>query len=176
MRAKEFSRKGPQLRPGETLLWSGRPDCLEYLLFWLPRSALPAAIWIAIWLFVATKQIQSEATSFATYFPLVFVAIGFIWILTWGTSALSCKRFSYFITSQRVIIFNSFTRISWFVARIDIDAFEINEGWRASYGTLRIVAGWAQAPDSRVEVALKLIAINISDTTIIAISKEKTNG
>lgn len=99
-----------ELKPGESVLWAGQPNSLEYMkssmgafLFFIPWTAF-SIFWVAAASGFKIPDLSNAGFAFFPLFGLPFVLIGF-----WGLSSplrekIKAKNVIYAITTQRVII------------------------------------------------------------------------
>ena len=123
----KYQKIRSELKPGESIVWTGQPDSVEYMkssilgfLFFIPWTAF-SVFWIA---FASGLEIPDFSKGGFAYFPLF--GLPFLLIGIWGLSSplrekLKAKNVIYAITTQRVIIiegFRSTTYRSYYPAQL----------------------------------------------------------
>jgi hypothetical protein len=93
----------PHLKAGETILWSGQPVSYVYMIAKLPWYATYGFLYFCWRLFYAMWASTRSYSLFDNVFPVFVLFIGpvllFLFSLRWA------KDWSYFVTSERIVIF-----------------------------------------------------------------------
>jgi hypothetical protein len=130
-----------------------------HFLFWLPRAGLFAAAWTAAWGFAASRNGPSDVGS-RFYLPAALAVIGIGMLIALPLTSLWARRYSYWITSSRVIVFNSLTRRSVSVDLKSIDRMQVVGFWRRSSSDLIIEAGTVGGPEGEVVNKIELVGLS----------------
>lgn len=166
----------PALLADEVVLWEGESDRIEHLMYWLPRSAVPALVWILFSINGLKIQIERGANYFTLSLGIILLLVGIAWLTLWVVSAILVRRYRYFVTSHRIIRYNRRLGKSLYLNIKDIDEAKSIKGWRRGRGSLVVSGGWVRTPDGHIDASIKFIGVNSVDSAKSVINREIGNG
>lgn len=159
-KAESRDQNWPLLAPAERVIWIGMPNRLEYFLYWVPRALFPFSLWTISWIYVLKQQYLININLLSIYIPIAFIIIGVTLMLMVPISAIMARRFTYLVTSQRIIIYNKVRNRSRFLYRRDAGHRRLTRGWSDFHGSIALEAGTVATPDGPAMIKLLIVGVN----------------